>query len=257
MRNRGLALPLLLLCLLFGGAAALAVLGQPRGTAAGVMAPHRLIDHLEDLATSAGLGIDQVEITGQRFASDSDILDAVDLANVRSFLSFDGTAIRARIERLPWVDTATIERLVPNRVGIRITERRPFAVWDRGPRDVLIDATGRQLATVGKGHTPDLPRIAGEQAPADARRLLDLVAGFPEISKRLAHAERISERRWNLVLHDGMRIELPADADAAALAMLVEPRPEGRLIDIDATVIDMVVLRRITIRPDLARKRGA
>jgi cell division protein FtsQ len=251
------ALPVLLLCALLGGAAVLTLLGQARGTAAGTMTSRQLIDSLEEFATGAGLGIDQVEIAGQRFASDSDILDAVDLPNVRTFLSFDGAAIRARIERLAWVDTATIERLVPNRVGIRITERRPFAVWDRGPRDVLIDATGRQLATVGKGQAPDLPRIAGEQAAEDARRLLELVAGYPEVQKRLSRAERIAGRRWRLLLHDGPRIELPADADAAALAMLVEPRPEGRLIDLDAAVIDMTVLRRITFRPAAPPKRGA
>jgi cell division protein FtsQ len=216
-----------------------------------------MVERLEELATSAGLGLDQVEIAGARFTSDSDILDAVDLPNVRSYLTFDAAQIRARIERLPWVETATIEPMLPNRLGIRVTERRPFAVWDRGPRDILIDATGRQLATVAKGQAPDLPRIAGEQAPEDARRLLDLVAGFPEIQKRMTSAERISGRRWRLILADGPRIELPADADAAALAILVEPHSEGRLLDLDAAVIDMSALRRITVRPSPPIKRGA
>lgn len=255
--RRARAWSALLICILMGSAVALTLLVPSASSVKGTTVPHRMIDSLEDLATSAGLGIDQVEIAGHRFTSDNDILDAVDLPNVRSYLSFKGEAIRARIERLAWVDTATIERLVPNRVGIRITERRPFAVWERGARDVLIDATGRLLATVAKGHAPDLPRISGEQAPEDARRLLGLVAGFPDISKRFARAERISGRRWSLILHNGPRIELPADADAAALAMLVEPRPEGRLIDVEAAIIDMKVLRRVTIRPVTPLKRGA
>lgn len=254
-RCRMLALTLLS-CALAGGAAALMVFGQARFAVTGASAPLRLIDRLEELAGKAGLGIDQVEVSGQRFAADGDILDAVDLANVRTYLSFDSAAIRARIERLPWVDTATIERMVPNRVGIRITERRPFAVWDRGPRDILIDASGRPLATVAKGHVADLPRIVGEQAPEDARRLLELVAGFPEINQRLARAERIGGRRWSLVLHHGPRIELPAEADATALALLFEARAEGRLIDLEVAVIDMTVSRRVAVRPIPAPARG-
>lgn len=242
--------------MLFAAAAALLLLAAPQHAGVGISTARQLIDGLDELASSAGLGLDQVEVSGQHFASDSDILDAVDLPNVRSFLTFDTAAVRARIERLAWVDTAAIERLMPNRLAIRVTERRPFAAWERGAKDVLIDGTGRQLATVAKGQAPDLPRIAGEHAPEDARRLLQLVAQYPDIMQRLATAERVSGRRWRLVLHDGMRIELPAEADAAALAMLVEPHAGRRLLDVDAAVIDMTLLRQIVVRPSAPPKRA-
>jgi cell division protein FtsQ len=210
--------------------------------------PAAVGDRLDGLAMALGLGLDQVEVSGHRHAGDADILDALDLANVATLLRFDDAAVRARIERLPWIATATLERLWPNRLRIVLTERVPLAVWDRGPRDVLVDATGRQLATVTRGAIIDLPRIAGEGAADDAARLLGLIAGRPEIGERLISAERIAGRRWRLNLRGGLRIELPAGADAAALAMLVEPRPGGRLLDVTAEVIDMTVLRRITLR---------
>lgn len=215
-----------------------------------------LLVRLDRLAGDFGLGLDQVEISGHRFASDSDILDAVDLARARSFIGFDPAAARKRIERLPWIDTAVLERVLPDRLIVRIVERRPFAAWERADRDVLIDATGRQLATVAKGQAADLPRIAGEQAAADAARLLGLVAAHPEIAQRLERAERIAGRRWRLVLRGAPVIELPAEADGAALAMLMEQRPHGRLFDVAAAVIDLTVLRRITIRPLPQRKRS-
>jgi cell division protein FtsQ len=223
---------------------------------AGRLAEAGMIEQLDHLASQLDLGLDQIEISGHRFTSDGEIFDAVDLPNVGSFLRFDGAAVRARIERLAWVDTVAIERRLPNRIGIRVTERRPVAAWDRGNRDVLIDVTGRQLATVARGTTTDLPRVAGEAAPDDAGRLLVLVADHPDIAARLDRAERVSGRRWRLILRNGARIELPADADAAALAMLVEPRPGGRLIDVAASVIDLTILRRITVRKLSAEQRG-
>ena len=206
-----------------------------------------LLAKIDHLVGRLGLGIDQLEITGHRRSSDSDILDAVDLMHVRSFLMFDASAIQARIERLPWVSRATIERRMPNQVRIQITERAPFAIWRQGARDTLIDRSGRSLQTVGRLASLDLPIVEGEQAPEDATRLIEMVQRYPEIAARLERAERVAGRRWRLFLSNGPMIELPADADAAALSMLVEPRPAGRLIDVAAGAIDMSVLRRITV----------
>ncbi len=218
--------------------------------------PASFTARLDQLASHIGLGIDQVEISGQRFASDADILDAVDLANVRSFLTFNNAAVRARIERLPWIASATIERRMPNELGILVKERVPFAIWRNGARDVMIDRTGRELSAIVRGSAIELPRVEGHNAAEDATRLLDLVAQFPEVAVRLDHAERVAGRRWRLVLRGDMLIELPAEADAAALSMLVEPRAGGRLIDVAAGTVDMTVLRRITVRPANAAKAG-
>ena len=211
---------------------------------------------LDQLAWRVGLGIDHVEISGHRLQSDADILDAVDLPNVHSILLLDTAAIRARIERLPWIASATIERRLPNEVSITVTERAPFAVWRRGGRDVLIDRSGRELSAIGSGTALEVPRIEGQNASEDSTRLLDLVARLPEILNRLEYAERIAGRRWRLFLRGSTVVELPAEADAAALSMLVEPRAGGRLIDIDASTIDMSLLRRITVRRTGSVKAG-
>lgn len=200
-------------------------------------------------AAAVGFGLDQVEIAGIHQASAREILDAVDLPNVRTFLALDVAAVKARIERVAWIDTARIDRHFPNILAITVTERRPLAAWDRGPSDALVDRTGRQLATVARAAVPDLPRIAGEGAPQDVGRLFDLIAAYPEIRQRLTLAERVGGRRWRLHLSGGLRIELPVEADAAALAILMETRPAGRLFDVAAASIDLTLLRRIVIEP--------
>ncbi len=207
-----------------------------------------VIGHLEYALLQAGLGLDQIEVTGHRFTSDHDILDAVDLPNVRSLLSFDGAAVRRRIERLPWVATATIHRLFPNGLRIVISERPAFALWQRGRSDALIDASGRVLAMIAVNSATGLPRIAGEGAPEDASRLLEMIATVPNLMANLDVAERVAGRRWRLRLHNGTTVELPAEADAAAVSMLAEVRTGGRLIDVAAGVIDLTVPRRIIMR---------
>jgi cell division protein FtsQ len=207
-----------------------------------------LIQELDRLAELAGFGLQQVSVTGHRFTPDADIFDAFDLANVRSLLRFDGAAVRARIERLPWVETASVTRVMPDQVRVHIVERMPFAVWQRGGRDMLIDATGRVLGPAADGSQWDLPRVAGEGAPAGAAEILALVGKDPELARRLAVVERIGERRWTLRLAGGPDIHLPAAGAVEALARLMAAHSEGRLLDPPTTVIDMRTGDRIAVR---------
>ena len=59
---------------------------------------------------SLAIGLTQVSVTGHRYTPDSDILDAVGLDDARTMLSFDSRAAQDRIERLPWMERASIER---------------------------------------------------------------------------------------------------------------------------------------------------
>jgi cell division protein FtsQ len=47
-----------------------------------------------------------------------------------------------QLEQIPWVRSATVMRLLPNRVGIQVQERVPVAFAQVGSRVMLIDADG-------------------------------------------------------------------------------------------------------------------
>ena len=202
---------------------ALAVLALA-GTGAMHGAATPLVAELERWLELAGFGLRQVAITGYRFTADGDIFDAIDLEHARTLLSFDSRAAQGRIEALPWVDTASIERILPDRIEVRIKERTPIAVWQRGEGLFLVDGTGRVLAAVRGDRVPPLPRISGEGAAEAAAELLRVLAAFPAVHKELALAERVGERRWTLWLADGGSILLPATGETAALARAVAIR---------------------------------
>ena len=201
------------------------------------------IEHMIELA---GYGLTQVSLTGHRLTPDSDVFDAIDLASAPTMLSFDSRATRKRIEALPWVEKASIERVFPDRLEVHITERTPFAVWRQGARHYLIDKTGRVLATVPPNMAPALPRLAGDGAAAAAAGLLALLAGYPDLVRRIEVAERIGERRWTLRLLGGGAIELPADGVAEALARaaaLAAIAREAGINEIDLRVAGRTLVR--------------
>ncbi|HXF54225.1 MAG TPA: FtsQ-type POTRA domain-containing protein [Hyphomicrobiaceae bacterium] len=214
-------------------------------------------EQIDDIATMAGFGLRQINVTGHRMTPDASVFDALELSPAASLLRFDVVAARRRIERLPWVETATIERIFPDEITVTLTERAPYAVWRKPGGDVLIDKEGRELGPAYGSHAGALPVIAGEGAALLAHILFRNLASYPELRSRLVEAERVADRRWTLTLERGMRIHLPAGNEAAALVRLMAPRPGGRLIDRDLALVDLRAEDRIIVRRDPAGPTGA
>ena len=234
-RARALAL------IAFGIVAPLAFVGVARP----LTSPAPALAEIERLIELAGFGLTQVSVTGHRYTLDSDIFDAIDLENAHTMLAFDTRAAQDRIERLPWVERASIERVLPDRLEVRIFERSPAAVWRRNGRTFLIDATGRVLAAIPPDAMLSLPRVAGEGAAAKAAGLHALLAEHPQAMTRVEVAERIGQRRWALRLTDGGSVQLPAYGEAQAIARwlrVAEARGPGA-VEIDVRVEERTLVR--------------
>ena len=186
-----------------------------------------LLAKLESWAELAGLGLDQVVLLGHRYTTDTEIFEALDLRRSRTMLSFDSQSAQARLAELPWIARASIERVFPDRLEVRVWERTPVAIWRRSERSYLIDENGRTLAPAAAETMPTLPRVAGEGADGATPGLLMLLAGSPELKARLAYAERIGGRRWTLRLKSGGAIHLPVEGEAQALAKAVAVLASG------------------------------
>ena len=68
------------------------------------------------------------------------ILAALGIREGGPMLAFDPAAPR-RLEQLPWVRTATVERQLPGRVRIALNERVPLALWQLDGALSVIDRT--------------------------------------------------------------------------------------------------------------------
>jgi cell division protein FtsQ len=197
------------------GAAAFLLVGNPELRAIALGPVERGLE-------MAGLGLQQVTVAGHRFTSDTDIYAALSLDAARTLLSFDGATAKARIEQLPWIERASIERVFPNGIDVRVSERTPFAVWRDGDGNWLIDRRGRKLQLAPADVMTQLPRVSGHGAGVAAEGLTVLLADFPAIARKVVVAERVAERRWTLHVAGGGSVDLPADGEAEALARLTQ-----------------------------------
>jgi cell division protein FtsQ len=85
---------------------------------------------------------DAVEISGVHNASRAHVMEvaAADIGRNIFFIPLDER--KRQLEQLPWVEQATVMRLLPNRIAVTIQERTPVAFAQIGSHISLIDANG-------------------------------------------------------------------------------------------------------------------
>ena len=110
------------------------------------MLRHVVVTPPSRVAEAAGFTLHQVSLSGLRFTPDTAVFEALDLPAATTLLTFDARRARARIEALPWVAQARIERVFPDGLAVRVIERQPLAIWRNGTRYYVIDRHGRRLA---------------------------------------------------------------------------------------------------------------
>jgi cell division protein FtsQ len=85
---------------------------------------------------------DQIEIRGNRFVTPDAITEKFSADMGRSVVRVPLTERRESIESLPWVEQAHVQRVMPNRILVEISERTPVAFLRTGSDLSMVDAQG-------------------------------------------------------------------------------------------------------------------
>lgn len=202
---------------------------------------------IDGMLVALGFGINEISLSGHQHTLDQDVFRALG-AGRSTLLTLDVAAARSRVESLPWIESATLVRVFPDKLRVELRERQPAAVWHDGERTALVDGEGRLLSYVAASALPaGLPHIAGAGAPVAASELREALAGYPGVASRVRLAHRVGDRRWDLELINGARIKLAAGATAASLERLVRLEQETRWLDHAGQVVDLRVAKSIAV----------
>ena len=216
---------------------------------------------LADSGLSAtGFTVDKITVTGRQRTRMADILAGVGVERGNSILSFDTDAAKFRIEQLGWVRSASVRRVFPDKIYVEITERRPFAVWQRDGLFSVIDNTGARLNGLKAGDFAHLPRIVGAGAGRKAAGILGAIDREPLLKPLVRAAVRVGNRRWNLQMTNDITILLPEKGAGPVLAELVKLEKEHNILSRDVRKIDFRLPDRVAIRlldGAADRRRGA
>lgn len=208
----------------------------------------RLVAAAYQATADAGFAVQEVLVEGRNRTDGEAILTVLSVARGTAILAVDPEAARRRLEDLPWVRAAAVERRLPNLLYVRLAEREPLALWQMDGRLAVIDREGTVIPGATAKLFPGLPLVVGPDAPQSAAALLAMLDSAPALRSRVTAAVRVSGRRWNLRLEGGIEVRLPEDGAERAWAQLVVLEKEQNLLSRDVVAIDLRMPGRPVVR---------
>lgn len=200
-------------------------------------------------ARNIDLRVQEVVINGRANTPEPQLRAALGVSVGDPILGFSVSGARDRIEGLSWVQHVAVERRLPGTVFVDLIERRPFAIWQKDRKFLLVDRNGEIVTNEAIEQFSTLPLIVGAGAPPHAAELLDALTKVPDIADRMAAAICVGDRRWNLQLKNGIIVMLPEEHQDLALAKLHELEQGQALLDRPLLYVDLRLPDRLTVRP--------
>lgn len=180
----------------------------------------------------------QIRIEGSSPARRAPLEAALAPALGRDLLSLDLAETRRLLAPLPWVETASMVKQLPDTLVVRVRERAAVALVARDGRMQVLAEDGSLMGTFDRTHgDADLPVVVGDPSTGDLRRIGAFLGRL--VREEPSHFRRIPEIRagpdGSLVLWD----------DEAACDLVVDP--DG---------FDDAFPRWLSARAELSRRLG-
>jgi len=198
---------------------------------------------------SIGFRLDTVHLQGASPAAQGDILRAAAVPLGAPILTLNLAAIRARVERVGWVEHAKVIRLLPDTLVVAVDQRPLMAVWEHAGGTVVVVSNGAPMPKIDPAQFSGLPLIVGEGANTAAASILKLVLPRRSLAQHLDALVRVDARRWDLRLKDGGLIMLPATGEEDALKRFDQLDRQARILELGFARIDLRDPEMIVVRP--------
>ncbi|WP_455357204.1 cell division protein FtsQ/DivIB [Streptomyces sp. SYSU K217416] len=196
---------------------------------------------------STWLRVERVSASGTEVLTRDEVREAADVPLGAPLIAVDTDAIERRLRnRLPRIDSVDVVRAWPHGIGLRVVERKPVLLIEKGSKFIEVDAKGVRFATVPnapKGiplleltadQSPSLRRFGTGRLVREAVRVTGALPG--EIAEDL--------RAVKVRSYDAISLELRGDrvvvwgsgerseAKARALTALMKAAPKAGHFDV-------------------------
>ncbi|OMQ22313.1 cell division protein FtsQ [Serratia oryzae] len=159
------------------------------------------------------LPLSKLVVTGERhYTTNDDIRQAIlALGAPGTFMTQDVDIIQQQIERLPWIQQASVRKQWPDELKIHLVEYVPVAHWN----DLhMVDAAGKSFSVpaerLGKQKLPLLYGPEGsEQDVLEGYRAMSSMLAASKYSLKMA--SMTARHSWQLALDNDVRLELGRD----------------------------------------------
>lgn len=210
----------------------------------------QIYDETHMAIASTGLAVEKIDLAGRGRTGMAEIKRAIPFDLGESILKVDLDDLRERLETIPTIKHASVSRNFPNRITIFLEEREPVAVWQHNGELKLIDELGAVMSDLNLHQYKNLPLLVGAGAPKHVAEVMQMLEN-KELAEQFESAVRVSDRRWDVVFKQGMKVKLPEEGQEKAWEKLAKMHTDEQILYRNIEAIDMRNLERmyITVAP--------
>tara|TARA_Y100001968_G_scaffold111970_1_gene101397 strand:- start:725 stop:1558 length:834 start_codon:yes stop_codon:yes gene_type:complete len=208
----------------------------------------KLIEVSGDISKAAGLVVQEVIVEGRSKTRKSTLLQALQVSEGDNILAINMAEMKDRINKLPWVKFARIERHFPNKISLTLVERTPMARWQTNRMLKLIDDHGAVIPVLDLAKFSNLPIIIGKNAPKIAGQILRTLSNEPHLFRRVKSLTLVSDRRWDVQLDNQINVHLPEKNPGKAWTHLATVEQGHNIFGDQVQGIDMRLENQLIIK---------
>ncbi|WP_405873701.1 cell division protein FtsQ [Streptomyces sp. NBC_00005] len=195
--------------------------------------------------------VEHVSVSGTRVLTPAQVREAADVPVGAPLISVDTDAMETRLLRkLPRIDTVDVVRSWPHGIGLKVSERTPVLIVQKGGKFVEVDHEGVRFATVSQAPkgVPALELRASSAGSSAAslrrfgedrlvREAVRVAGAIPAAVARDTQAVKVrSYDDISLELGDGRTVSWGSGEQGAAkartLTALMKAAPDARHFDV-------------------------
>ncbi len=211
---------------------------------------------------------DQIDLTGNHIVGREPLVNIFYGDRGKSVLTIPLDKRRSQIEQIGWVESASVQRILPNRVRVEITERTPIAFVRNGNEIALIDSHGVILDRPGdvdmrfpiiSGVTDALPRDERERRMQTYQELVrDLNIVYGDSSNQLSEVDLSNPKNVRIVMAgipgvnaaQAVNIKFGSGDFTSKYRMLVDNFAQWQANAGCVHSVDLQFTRQIVLNPD-------
>lgn len=166
------------------------------------------------VSTAPALQVSEITVSGNERLSTGELQALLDGLRGRNIVGLGLEEWQERLLGSPWVEQATLRRVLPSTVEVVVRERRPIAIARIGNGLFLVDAYGVVVDEYGPDYADiDLPIVDGlvaakgdgevdETRAALAARLIAALGERPDLARQVSQID-VSDSRDAIVMLEG------------------------------------------------------
>jgi cell division protein FtsQ len=146
--------------------------------------------------------------------------------------SLDIHKIQDMLSKNSWVKASYAYLSLPTTLKIVIEEKKPIALWQHRGKTYIIDSEGDIITDKINNQYQFLPIIVGRDANINVQKLLNELSKSKDISEIITSCVYVGSRRWDLIIHDNLTIQMPEEHFSEAYKYLESIHQNGELANI-------------------------